>query len=159
MIIAITGTPGTGKSKVAKELKKILEKKGIKCKIVKNEDLKELIIGYDEKRKSNIIDIKKLPKFVRKFESEIVIFDSHLSHFSKPDICFVLECNIKELRKRLKEREWNKEKIEENVQAEIFKVCRIEALENCKKVFIFDTTNKNKKEIAKKIYEKIKEEL
>ena len=56
MIIALTGTPGTGKTSISN----ILQKKGFKI-IDLNEIAceKGFLIGRDEKRDSNIVDIER----------------------------------------------------------------------------------------------------
>ena len=46
------------------------------------------------------------------------------------------------MKKRLELRKYNKNKIRENLNAEIFDLCHIEALENKHKVIVVDTTNK-----------------
>ena len=62
MKIALTGTPGTGKTSVSK----VLEKR--KLKVIDLNKLaieKDFIIGYDKKRDSKIIDINRLNNFFK----------------------------------------------------------------------------------------------
>jgi adenylate kinase len=56
-------------------------------------------------------------------------------------LCIVTKCNLKELEKRLKKRGYNKAKIRENLDCEIFDVCLNEAMKKGHKIKIFDTTN------------------
>src|SRR3989344_2311392 len=70
----------------------------------------------------------------------------------KTYIVDITKCNIKELKKRLEKRKYSKQKIRENLDAEILDVCLIEALNNKHKVKVIDTTkgfNQNKLNIKK----------
>jgi len=143
MAIIVTGSVGTGKTTLAKKLAKDLNHKYIDVnKIISENKLDE---GYDEERKCKIIDTKKLNKVLIvmiKKEKNLVI-DSHLSHYlpgKYVDKCIVTKCDLKELEKRLKKRKYSKEKIRENLDAEIFDVCLIEAKEQGYNIEIVDTT-------------------
>ncbi len=70
-IILITGTPGTGKTTLAKKIKTTLKNYEVKIYNVKKEAEKQnLIEGYDEKRKSKIIDEKKIDSLLKKIIKE-----------------------------------------------------------------------------------------
>ena len=72
-----------------------------------------------------------------------IIIDSHLSHYLPKkyvDLCIVAKCNIKELKRRLERRGYDKNKVRGNLDAEIFDVCLSEAKEMKHKVFTIDTT-------------------
>lgn len=132
MVIIVSGTPGTGKTTFAKKLAKKLNYKYLDVKeIIRKNKLSE---GYDKKRATDIIDIKKLNKVIieiLKKETNIVI-DSHLSHYLPKkyvEKCYITKCPLPVLKKRLEERRYSEEKIRENLDAEIFDTCRIEALE------------------------------
>ena len=56
------------------------------------------------------------------------------------DLCIVTKCNLKELERRLKKRKYNKEKIKENLDAEIFDVCLNEAKESKYDIIAVDIT-------------------
>jgi adenylate kinase len=60
------------------------------------------------------------------------------------DLCYVTKCDLKTLKKRLEKRRYSKEKIRENLDAEILDVCLIEALENKHKVKVINTTKEIK---------------
>ncbi|RLG18535.1 kinase [Nanoarchaeota archaeon] len=143
-MIAITGTPGVGKTMVAKILSRKLGKK-----LLTIDDV-GVVIGYDKKRKVKIIDERKL-----RVKGD-VIFESHLSHFAKPDVCFVLRCDPKVLARRLKKRGYNPEKIKENVEAEAMGMITSEATSLCKKVHEIDTTNKKPAEVVNEIINVLK---
>lgn len=137
--IIITGTPGTGKKSLGKDLAKRLGYRFLSGKefIEKN---KGVIIGRDRKNKCDIVDVKKLAKklenYIKKSKEKLVIA-SHLSHnIDKKyvELCIVTRCPPKVLERRLKKRGYSKEKIRENVEAEILDVCLIETLEKGHKV-------------------------
>lgn len=144
MIIIVTGTPGTGKTKVAKSIASKLKLKYIDInKIVKKN---KLIIGYDKKRKTNVVNEKKLSKVLIHLikKNNNLVIDGHLSHYLPSkyvDLCIVTKCDLKILEKRLEKRSYSKEKIRENLDAEIFEIILNEAIERKHKVFILDTTN------------------
>ncbi|RLJ07003.1 MAG: NMP kinase [Candidatus Aenigmatarchaeota archaeon] len=149
MWIAITGTPGTGKSRVAEELGKKLG-----WKVLHLGDLADRFrTGWDKKRACWIVDHEKMGKELKKMhKNENLILEGHFSHLLPVDIIFVLRLNPSVLRKRLERREWPEEKIQENLEAEIMQVCLDEARETGKPVFEIDA-NKKLAEIVNKIVE------
>jgi adenylate kinase len=147
--IIVTGTPGTGKTTLAKKLSKKLNYKYIDVnEVIKENKLKE---GYDRKNKCYIIDIKKLNKslikIIEKSKNNLII-DSHLSHYLPKkyvDLCIVTKCNLKKLKSRLeKNRKYSKAKVRENLDCEIFDVCLNEARDAKHKVIVIDTTKTSK---------------
>ena len=149
MIIAISGTPGTGKTEVAKAL---ADKLGLRfIELNKLAEEKGLYEGYDEKRKCNIVNIDALKRELGKMDNCVI--ESHYAHDMPADVVIILRTNPGELRKRLEDRNWPREKIEENVEAEIMEVCKTEALEQGKHLIEIDTTNKNIEQIIMEITE------
>jgi adenylate kinase len=145
-IIIVTGTPGTGKTTVAKRL----AKKNNATYIDVNEVIKEHKLGqkYDKKRKVKIIDTKKLNGYLIKIIKEAkakktsLIIDSHLSHYLPKeyvDLCMVTKSTLRKLQNRLKKRNYSKAKIQENLECEIFDVCHMEAKEADHKIEIINT--------------------
>ena len=108
MIIAITGTPATGKTKVSNELVKLLlEKAGKKFKVLHLNDAilrHRLWSSVDKKRKSKNVDMHKLKKFISKQmkSNKDVIIESHLAHYFTADVVFVLRAGIGDLERRMK---------------------------------------------------------
>ncbi|PIN73478.1 kinase [Candidatus Woesearchaeota archaeon CG10_big_fil_rev_8_21_14_0_10_45_16] len=147
-LIIITGTPGTGKSTLAIMLKK----KGF-YRLDLHEHYKEVSTGYDRSKKAYDVDVKRLEKLVRKVvkEHKDVVFDSHVSHLlpkKMVDCCVVLVCSdLKKLEKRLQERNYSKKKIRENLDAEIFQECLMEAQERGFTPVVVDTATVKKKEM------------
>ncbi len=140
MIIAISGTPGTGKTTLAKELAQRLGYKYLNLgDLVRDNKIAE---GYDKKRKCLIVDVQKLKSEVLPIGKNTIV-DSHLSHLLPPesiDKCIITTCELGELSKRLNKRGYGKEKIRENLDCEIFEVCLQEARERGHNVFVVDTT-------------------
>ncbi len=151
-MIIITGTPGTGKTKVANALKKF----GFKVIDFKKEvERCGAIVGFDKKRNSKIIDEEKITECFKKFSENFFVIESHLSHFIDPkfvETAVVLKCEPKELHRRLKKRGWNEKKIQENVEAEILDVILNETIENGHNPLVIDTTGKKPAEVAEIIW-------
>ena len=144
MNISLTGTPGTGKTSVSRFLlKHKIEILDLNRLIIK----KNLIIDYDKKRKTNIVDIIKLNKYFDNYliKNNLLIIEGHLSHLLNCiDIVIILRCSPIELKKRLLKRKWNKNKINENIESEILDIILCESLkfQSKKNIFEIDTTNK-----------------
>lgn len=151
MIIAISGTPCTGKTSVAEELGKKLGWKIVHLNNLAEE--KNLYCGYDKKRECKIVDLDKIKKELEKItkSEKNLIIESHYAHDMPSDVVVILTCNPAELRKRMQNKGWSGAKIEENVEAEIMEVCKAEALELGRKVTGIDTTEKKPKIIAEEI--------
>ncbi|MDO8655853.1 MAG: AAA family ATPase, partial [Nanoarchaeota archaeon] len=84
-----------------------------------------------------------------------LIIDSHISHLLPSkivDLCIVLTCShLKVLQKRLQQRKYSQSKIRENLDAEIFQICLMEAREMRHKIIIFDTSKDEIQKIISKI--------
>jgi adenylate kinase len=155
MKIALTGTPGTGKSSVAK----LLEKRGYK--VIRIDDIYEkFVVGYDEERKSKIVDEKKMDREIKKIKEEgVLIIEGHLSHLLSVDGVIILRCNPEELKKRLFKKGWDKKKIRENLEAEALDIILQRTLQKHEKVWEIDVTDKNSEEVAEEIDKIIREKL
>ena len=151
MIIAISGTPGVGKTSVAKGLKRIISANFISLHSILVR--KKINYGYDAERKTRIVSIKDLKKAIKKLikKDKINIIEGHLAHLLDADLIIILRCMPDVLEKRMKKKRWSKNKITENLHSEILDSITIEALENNKrnKVLEIDTTGKTASETAK----------
>jgi adenylate kinase len=146
MLIALSGTPGVGKTTVSK----LLSAKGYK--ILQIETLADdngFVTGMDEETNSKIIDIEGLDEFVsHKYKDGEYIIEGHLSHLLSVDYVVILRCDPLILKQRLKEKGWSSKKINENIGAEILDVIKVEAYEVLEKVYEIDTTSKSPEEVA-----------
>lgn len=135
MKVALTGTPGTGKSTIAE-----LVDAGFKLVHV-NELIKEgYNLGSDEERNCLIADIPKLSKYVKALKGDVIL-EGHTAHLLPVDIIIVLRASPPALRERLRSRGWSDAKIRENIEAEALDIILVEAIETNKKVYEIDTTN------------------
>ncbi len=133
-VIAVTGTPGTGKTVLAKKLAKKHNYQYIDVNgLISSHKLHE---KYDKKMKTRIVDAKKLSTFlmghIKKLHAKGVVVDSHLSHHlpeSFVDVCYVTTCSLPKLKQRLKKRGYSAQKIKDNLEAEAFQTCLTEAQE------------------------------
>lgn len=134
MYIALTGTPGTGKTSVAK----ILADRGHSIatveEIAAKHDALETVEGEKE------IDTVKLSAAV--FEPhETVIVVGHLAHYIPNTVCIILRCHPNRMKQRLSSRNYSKEKVLENMEAEAIDIILTEALEAWDNVFEIDTSD------------------
>ncbi len=147
--VIVDGTPGTGKTVVAKKIARLIHGVYVDAnKLVKE---KKLYVGYDKKFDSYIVDEKKFVRFfvdlIQRSKKRLVI-DSHLSHLIPKkyvQLCIITTCNLKTLRQRLEKRKWKHVKIQENIDSEILEVCLQEARERKHQIKIIDTTKGLKK--------------
>ena len=151
MIIVVTGTPGTGKTTVSKY---IADQLGYTY-IDGNDFLDNACMDYDEDRDCKIIDsaqwIKNIQNHLESKNIDNAVIDSHFSQELPAEIldfCIVTTCDRTLLRQRLLERGYKKEKIDENIEAEIMEVCAIEAQEHGHKIYMLDTTHDEWKKIV-----------
>lgn len=152
MLVAVTGTPGAGKTSVCKLLKGVAVI-DLRALAEEHSDL----FSRDKKRKSLDVDVKLLRKLIPKADG-VVVLDGHLSHHMKPDFAIVLRCSPEVLAKRLARRRWSKAKVRENLEAEAVDVILIEAMDSCNEVFEIDTTEMTLLQVSKAVAEIIKGE-
>lgn len=138
-VIIVTGSPGAGKTTFAKAL---CEATGYTyvdlTALIERESLSQ---GFDKARDCAIVDTLVLGKSLKKELSVLsgvpgVVIDSHMSQDLGivPDLCVVVSCPLDVLRSRLAARGYSKEKVEENLQCEIFDVCYADCIESGFKV-------------------------
>ena len=154
-IIIISGTPGTGKSTLARLLAKQLNFHHLNLKPI----LKKIHEKYDRKKQCYIVDTKKLNREITKAikqSKQNLIISSHLTHHLPKkyvNLCIITKCsNLKTLKKRLQKRKYSKKKIEENLECEIFDVCLNEAKQNKHNILVIDACKRiNEKELINKV--------
>ena len=77
-------------------------------------------------------------------DEKTLVIDSHMSHFLPKDyveLCVVTKCDLKTLKIRLEARGYSEAKVKENMDAEIFDVCRVEAEEMGHNVITITTSS------------------
>ena len=159
-LIAITGTPGTGKTSVCRAL-------GSEYSIINlNTVIKRrgFYTGIDADRGCLIADLRRLAEYIRREvenSEKPVVIESHLAHLLplQPDVAIVLRTNPAVLASRLRQKGFPMRKIEENVEAEMLDVILIEAVELCHVIYELDTTNSAVSETASIIREIIDVEV
>lgn len=155
-IIAITGTPGVGKTTIAELFSEgdftILSVKDLAKQYGCEGD-------FDESTQSMDIDIHRLAE---QFESNLLddaIVDGHLSHFLEVDGIVILRCNPSVLQERLVKRDYSESKIKANVEWEMISGTWSEIIEFEleQPILELDTTNSSPTEIYEQIIKWVNE--
>ena len=156
-VIAVSGTPGVGKTAVAKELSHKLNAIYLNLSNVVIE--KKLYSEYDSERGTYVIDEEKLRSYIRgmtRQSRKLVIVDSHYGEIVDDDLLikiFVLRLDPRILLKRLLSRSWPPAKIKENIESEILGICTVNALSEHpeSKVCEIDVTGKSVDDVVAEI--------
>ncbi len=149
MLIAITGTPGTGKTTTCD----VIARRGYTVV-----DLEEVarragcVVGRDESRQTEEVDIELLRERIR-VPAKIAFLKAHYSHLLDVNIAIVLRCRPSVLRARLGGRGWPRDKIRENVEAEALDIITQEAVARIPTVAEVDTTNLTAEQSAAQVLE------
>jgi adenylate kinase len=132
--LVIVGSPGVGKSSISSLLATQLKGRYINVgDLVKDEGLDS---GLDKQRDTLIADVERvaerIAEVIEEFEGYVIV-EGHFAMdvVSEEDLlfAFVLRRNPDELREVLEKRKYAKEKIAENVAAEILDVCLSDAVQ------------------------------
>lgn len=151
--IALTGTPGTGKTSLAR----MLRKQGFPVV-----DLKRFVarhggvVGLDRARKSRIVDPERVGRLLRRLhgaDSRLVL-ESHWSHaIPGVDAAIVLRVRPHALERRLRARGWSERKVIENAEAEALGIILEEARQKLRKrrVLQIDATRLAQASLARRV--------
>ncbi len=137
MRVAVTGTPGTGKTTATRLLETDLEVIHLN-EVIEDE---ELYTEIDEDRGSVIVDLEAMAAWLEGRDD--VVIESHLAHRFDADHVVVLRCHPGELERRLLERGENEAKAVENAESEALDVILAGAAEEhgLESVYEIDTTD------------------
>lgn len=152
MLISITGTPGTGKTEVGKELVHRGNNVIFLNEFIENNDL---LGDFDDEFGSYDVDTKELNESLKGYrESDVTYYvEGHLSHFISSSHIFIIRCEPNILALRLEARKYSKEKVEENVQAEILDIILCEADSMGVPVYELDSTSYTSGQLVDSILE------
>jgi adenylate kinase len=145
--IAVTGTPGTGKTSATDALETDLDVVHLN-EVIREADLYEAI---DEDRDSAIADLDAVRDWVG--DRDDCLIESHLAHHLDADRIVVLRCRPEALADRLEDRGESESSIEENAESEALDVILVEAVERhgMDAVYEIDTTDRSPSAVAAEI--------
>jgi adenylate kinase len=156
MIIALTGTPGTGKTTISEQLKKNYNVVYLNALIKE----RRLYTGVDYQRDCLIADLKQLQEHLcslLKNRLGVTIIEGHLSHLLENlDAVIVLRCHPQVLKQRLSARGYTDAKIRENLVAEALDIILCEAVERHERVYEVNTTSNTPQQTLQQVIEIIK---
>ena len=147
MRVAVTGTPGTGKTSATEQLETDLEVIHLN-ELIRAEGL---TTGHDETRDSVIADLEAVESHLA--DRDDILVESHLAHNLAVDRVAVLRCHPETLEKRLEERGEGTDSIRENAESEALDVILSEAVEKHGQdsVYEIETTERAPAEVAREI--------
>ncbi|MFC6757921.1 MULTISPECIES: adenylate kinase family protein [Haloarcula] len=147
MRIAVTGTPGTGKTTATELLETDRDVINLND-VIKSEGFST---GTDEERGSLVADMDALAEWLDGRED--VIVESHLAHNFEADRVVVLRAHPDTVVSRLRERGDSDSKAYENAESEALDVVLSEAVHHhgTENVYEIDTTDREPSEVAAEI--------
>ena len=160
MRIAVTGTPGTGKTTAASTVANRLRQDRLEQddtqrapelsvvhlnELIQNEGL---TTAHDETRDSAVVDMEAVADWLA--GRDAILFESHLAHRFDADRVVVLRCHPEELTERLGGREKSETSIAENAESEAIALILSEAVERHgrSQVYEIDTTGRTPEAVA-----------
>ena len=162
MIILVTGSPGVGKSELAKVVSEDL-----RCKVVESSEVmvREKAVIKDPARDTFIIEWDQGLRVARSVASKsidscvvvVTVTPTLWLEAVESEIVFIVlaRCNPLILFRRLERRGWRKGKIVENVMAEAFGVIAEELEPWWHSTFEVDTSDKNPRKVYEELLNKI----
>ncbi|ELY46134.1 adenylate kinase family protein [Natronorubrum tibetense] len=155
MRVAVTGTPGTGKTTATELLEERLsstdddslpELETIHLNRVLEDE--ELYTDIDADRESKIADLDAIRQWLEGRDD--VVIDSHLAHHFEADRVAVLRCRPDRLETRLRDRGESDAKATENAESEALDVILSEAVDEhgLESIYEIDTTDRDPEDVA-----------
>jgi adenylate kinase len=156
MRIAVTGTPGTGKTTATDLLGEDPTDECEASVIHLNDVIREesLYTDTDTERDSLITDFDSVADWLDENDNEgVTIVESHLAHHFDAERVVVLRCHPEKLEERLRERGESDAKVSENAEAEALDVILTEAVDRHgeESVYEIDTTDNGPAAVAREI--------
>jgi adenylate kinase len=142
MLVALTGTPGTGKSSAAA----VMRKRG--HYVVSVEELAREHDAGIESQGGLVVDTQKLSSSLCWKEDSDFIIEGHLAHHLPNTLCIVMRCHPDRIKSRLMKRGYDDDKIRENMEAEAVDLILIEAVEACSNVFEINASDIRPEDVA-----------
>jgi adenylate kinase len=145
--VAVTGTPGTGKTTATDRVETDLSAVHL------NDVIRErgLTTGHDEERDSAVADIDAVADWLA--DREDLLFESHLAHRFGADRVVVLRCHPETLEQRLDERGEPASTVTENAESEALDIVLSAAVDRhgTDSVYEIDTTERSPAAVATEI--------
>jgi adenylate kinase len=145
--VAVTGTPGTGKTSATDLLETDLDAIHLN-EVIEREDL---TTGRDEERDSLVADLDAVTEWLG--DRDGVLVESHLAHHLDADRVVVLRCHPETLETRLRERGESEASATENAESEALDVILSEAVDRhgLDAVYEIETTDQSPEAVAAEI--------
>lgn len=155
MRVAVTGTPGTGKTTATELVESDLNVVHLND-VIREEGLHD---GTDEERGSLYANFDAIRTWLEERGDDLLV-DSHLAHHFDADRVVVLRCHPETLRERLLERGEMEAKTDENAESEALDVILSEAVADhgVDSVYEIDTTDRTPEAVASAIEDVIRGE-
>ena len=147
MRVAVTGTPGTGKTTAVEAVETDLDVLHLN-EVIKSEGL---TTGHDDERDTLVADIAGVDEWLAGRDD--VLFESHLAHLFDADRVVVLRCRPDKLEARLTERGESAESAAENAESEALDLILSETVNRHGEdsVYEIDTTDTSPETVAEAI--------
>ncbi|MFH1101210.1 MAG: adenylate kinase family protein [Methanobacteriota archaeon] len=158
MRIALSGTPGTGKTTVTH----LLQKEGyVVIELQKLAEEHGFFNGMDPVRQSKLLDMSAVDRYIKKqVPMDPLIFLEGLAAHLLTNIekVVLLRCHPQVLKQRLQQKGWSPKKIQENIEAEVLDIILCETIQIHveQNIFEIDTTSKTGKETVNAIQDLIR---
>jgi len=142
--VAVTGTPGTGKTTATELLASDFEVVHLN-EVIREQ---ELTTGHDDERDTLVADLDAVESWLG--DREDVVVESHLAHEFDADRVVVLRCAPDVIERRLRERGESAESARENAESEALDVILGHAVQNHGEdsVYEIETTDRSPESVA-----------